>query len=304
MGETVTTTIDEELCNGCGLCVTVCPSDTITMKGKKAAVTGNESLNCGHCMAVCPTGAVQVASLNPALSTFKTFEAKCEWLPFGDGNIQELVRLMQSRRSCRNFQAKAVPKDIIEDLVKIGISAPSGTNSQQWTFTILPDRLAVLQLAQWVGGFFRKMNRTAENAYLRKTLQLLGKPELENYFQNHYESIREGLELWEKEGKDLLFHGATAAIVVGSKKEATCPAEDALLATQNILLSAHVLGIGTCLIGFAVEAMKRDKRIQRGIGMPDDENAYAVIALGYPNEKYQRLAGRKQALIRYFPNSR
>ncbi|MCP4579699.1 MAG: 4Fe-4S dicluster domain-containing protein [Deltaproteobacteria bacterium] len=300
MDKTVTTTIDEERCNGCGLCVTVCPSETITMKGKKAVVTGTESLNCGHCMAVCPTNAVQVAALNPALSTFKTFEAKSAWLPFGDGNIRNLVQLMQSRRSCRNFQAKAVPKDIIEDLVKIGISVPSGTNSQQWTFTILPDRLAVLQLASWVGGFFRKMNRTAENAYLRKTLQLLGKPELENYFQNHYESIREGLELWEKEGKDLLFHGATAAIVVGSKKEASCPAEDALLATQNILLSAHVLGLGTCLIGFAIEAMKRDKRIKRGIGMPDDENAYAVIALGHPNEKYQRVTGRKRALVRYF----
>ena len=300
MDKTVTTTIDEELCNGCGRCVTVCPSDTITMKGKKAVVTGTESLNCGHCMAVCPTGAVQVASLDPELSTFKTFEAKSEWLPFGDGNIQDLVRLMQSRRSCRNYQARAVPKNIIEDLVKIGISAPSGTNSQQWTFTILPDRPAVLQLASWVGGFFRKMNRTAENAYLRKTLQLLGKPELENYFRNHYESIREGLELWEKEGKDLLFHGATAAIVVGSKNEASCPAEDALLATQNILLSAHALGLGTCLIGFAVEAMKRDKRILRGIGIPDDENAYAVIALGYPNEKYQRVTGRKRARVRYF----
>lgn len=300
MDRTVTTTIDEGLCNGCGMCVTVCPSDTITMEGKKAVVTGAESLNCGHCLAVCPTGAVQVGALNPALSTFKTFEANPAWMPFGDGNIRDLVNLMQSRRSCRNYHAKAVPKDIIEDLVKIGISAPSGTNSQQWTFTILPDRPAVLQLAQWIGGFFRKMNRTAEKAFLRKTLQLLGKPELENYFQNHYESIRDGLELWEKEGKDLLFHGATAAIVVGSKNEASCPAEDALLATQNILLSAHVLGLGTCLIGFAIEAMKRDKRIQRGIGMPDDEKAYAVIALGYPNEKYRSVTGRKRALVRYF----
>ena len=106
--------------------------------------------------------------------------------------------------------------------------------------------------------------------------------------------------MWEKEGKDLLFHGAPAAIVVGSKKEASCPAEDALLATQNMLLSAHVLGLGTCLIGFAVEAMKRDKSILRRIGMPDDEKPYAVVALGYPNEKYQRLTGRKRALVRYF----
>ena len=300
LDRTVTTTIDETLCNGCGRCVAVCPSDTITMKGKKAIVTGTESMNCGHCMAVCPTGAIQVASLDPALSTFKNFEATSAWLPFGKGNIQELVNLMQSRRSCRNYKAKPVPKDVLEDLVKIGISAPSGTNSQQWTFTLLPDRLAVLQLVQWVANFFHKMNRTAENVYLRKGMQLLGKPELEFYFENFYEKIREGLALWEKEGKDLLFHGAPAAIVVGSKNDASCPAEDALLATQNILLSAHALGLGTCLIGFAIEAMKRDRRILKWLGIPDDEKAYAVIALGYPREKYQRIAGRKRALIRYF----
>jgi nitroreductase/NAD-dependent dihydropyrimidine dehydrogenase PreA subunit len=302
MDRTVTTTIDEALCTGCGLCVEVCPKDTITMKGKKAVVTGLESLNCGHCFAVCPTGAVRVAGLDPTLSAFKTFEPRQSWLPFGKGPIRDLVNLMQSRRSCRNFQENPVPREMLEDLVKIGISAPSGSNCQLWTFTILPDRHAVEQLARWVGDFYVNLNRTAEKTWLRKGLKLLGKPELEQYFQNYYQSVKEGLETWEKEGKDRLFHGAPAAIVVGSKKEASCPAEDALLATQNMLLAAHVLGLGTCLIGFAVQAMRRDRSIVRRIGIPRDEAAYAVIALGYPKEKYQRVTGRKQALVRYFPD--
>ena len=66
-----------------------------------------------------------------------------------------------------------------------------------------------------------------------------------------------------------------------------------------MLLAAHVLGLGTCLIGFAVRAMGKDRSILRGIGVPDDENAYAVIVLGYPKETYQRLTGRKQALVRW-----
>ncbi len=300
MDRTVTTTIDEDLCTGCGLCVEVCPSDTITVKGKKAAVTGSESLNCGHCAAVCPTGAVRVAGIDAELSTFKTFPSRDSWLPHGQGNIQDLVQIMQSRRSCRNFHTeKAVPRELMEDLVKIGISAPSGTNCQMWTFTLLPRRDAVLRLAGMVGGFFEKMNRAAERAWLRKGLKLIGRPELEFYYREYYERVREGLEQWKKGGEDVLFHGAPAAIVVGSKKEASCPAEDALLATQNILLGAHVLGLGTCLIGFAIEAMKRDRRILRQIGIPEDERAYAVIALGYPNEKYRRVAGRKKALLRY-----
>lgn len=297
----VTATIDEALCTGCGLCVDVCPKDTLTMKGEKAVVTGDECLQCGHCLAVCPARAVQVAALDPALSDFNTFQPKGTWLPFGKGDIQDLVHVMQSRRSCRNFQDKPVPREVLEDLVKIAVTAPSGSNCQLWTFTILSDRAAVERLARWVGDFYARLNRTAEKAWLRKGLELLGKPELEQYFQNHYKTIKDGLAMWEKEGKDRLFHGAPAAIVVGSKKEASCPAEDALLATQNMLLGAHVLGLGTCLIGFAVRAMERDRSILNRIGMPGDEKAYAVIALGHPKETYQRLTGRKQALVRDVP---
>lgn len=300
MDKTVTTTIDEALCTGCGLCVEVCPKETITMRGKKAVVTGRESLNCGHCMAVCPAGAVKVAALDPTLSAFKNFEAAEAWLPFGDGDIRALVNLMQSRRSCRNFREKPVPGDLLEDLVKIGITAPSGSNCQLWSFTVLPDRAAVEKLARWVGDFFANLNRTAEKAWLRKGLRLLGKPELDMYYRNHYRTVRKSLETWEKGGRDLLFHGAPTAVVVGSKKDASCPAEDALLAAQNILLAAHVLGLGTCLVGFAVEAMRRDRSILKRIGMPGDEDAHAVIALGYPKEAYQRVTGRKQVLTRYF----
>jgi len=294
----VTTTIDEALCTGCGLCVDVCPKGTIALKEEKAAVTGSECLHCGHCLGVCPTNAVRVASLDPSLSAFKTFEPIDSWMPYGSGDIRYLVNVMQSRRSCRSFRERPVPRDLLEDLVKIGITAPSGSNCQQWTFTILPDRAAVERLAHRVGDFFDKLNRAAEKTWLRKGLELLGKPELEQYFRNHYTTVKEGLETWKKEGRDLLFHGAPAAIVVGSKREASCPAEDALLATQNMLLAAHVLGLGTCLIGFAVRAMGKDRSILRGIGVPDDENAYAVIVLGYPKETYQRLTGRKQALVR------
>lgn len=120
------------------------------------------------------------------------------------------------------------------------------------------------------------------------------------YYENYYESIQEGLREWETEGKDMLFHGAPAAIVVGSKKEASCPAEDALLATQNILLAAHSLGLGTCLIGFAINAMNRDHSLYDLLKIPDDEKAYAVIAIGHPRETYRKVTGRKPVEVRYF----
>ena len=39
---------------------------------------------------------------------------------------------------------------------------------------------------------------------------------------------------------------------VATAPGASSPKEDALLASQNILLAAHAMGLGTCLIGFAV----------------------------------------------------
>ncbi len=295
----VTTVIDQERCTGCGLCIQVCPEETITLHNKKARVTGASSLSCGHCSAVCPTGAISVAGIDPSLTDFKTFPLQEKWLPHGCPDTAELVNLMLSRRSCRNFTPDTVSRDLLEDLVKIGITAPSGSNCQLWTFTILPDRDTVNALGQKTARFFRKLNRMAEKGWLRAGMKAMGKPQLEEYYQAYFASVQEGLEKYDTGEKDLLFHGAPAAILVGAKQDASCPAEDSLLATQNILLGAHSLGLGTCLIGFVVGAMKEDKRIGRFLGLPRDETIYAVIAVGYPAETYQRITGRKTALIRY-----
>jgi nitroreductase len=76
--------------------------------------------------------------------------------------------------------------------------------------------------------------------------------------------------------------------------------EDAMLATQNILLAAHSLGLGTCLIGYAVKVIQHDPAIQRYLKIPDEEKVFAVIALGYPDETYQTLTGRKKVVPRVF----
>jgi nitroreductase/NAD-dependent dihydropyrimidine dehydrogenase PreA subunit len=295
----VTTVIDRERCIGCGECVRVCPSQTLEMQSGKAAVTGARSLACGHCAAVCPVEAVRVEALDPDSFRFHTFTCRTDWMPCGAFDTGELVRLMASRRSCRNFTGEPVPRRVLEDLVKIGTTAPSGTNSQGWTFTTLPSRAAVMKLGNAVGAFFKRINRMAENPLLRHGLRLIGRPELAGYYRDYHQSVAEGLADWEERGRDRLLHGATAVIIVGSIPGGSCPAEDALLATQNILLAAHAMGLGTCLIGFAVSAMQKDGRIKDLLKIPRAENVHAVIAFGYPAEAYLRLTGRKKAVSRF-----
>ena len=242
---------------------------------------------------------MEVTAIDPDGLNFNSFTLKNQWLDWGKFDTTELVRLMASRRSCRNYQDREISRDTLDDLVKIGITAPSGTNSQKWTFTVLDRREQVNKLGNRIALFFQKLNKMAENPLLRLMSRLFGGNTLGNYHRRYYESVKRGLVEWEEEGRDLLFHGAPAIILVGSEPGASCPAEDALLATQNILLGAHSLGLGSCLIGFAVSAMQHDPAIKDLLDIPREEKIYSVIALGYPNENYQRFTGRLTPMVRF-----
>jgi nitroreductase len=206
---------------------------------------------------------------------------------------------MASRRSCRRYTDRPVARDALVDLVKIGATAPSGTNSQGWRFSILPDRAAVVALGGKVGGYFRLLNRLVAPAAVGKVAKVLGHPEVEAYRRDYRKRIEEGLDEWARGGRDRLFHGAPAAILVGSVPGAATATEDALLATQNILLAAHAMGLGTCLVGFAVHAIRSDSRVRRWLALTAAERVHAVIAVGYPDETYVRTTGRLPVPIRF-----
>jgi nitroreductase len=57
-------------------------------------------------------------------------------------------------------------------------------------------------------------------------------------------------------------------------------------ATQNILLSAHMLGIGSCWIGIYPRE-KRMELISELFGLPAHVKPFALVSLGYPDEVRQ-----------------
>lgn len=289
--------IDKGKCTGCGVCVTICPYRAIVLVEDKAAYILEECFLCGQCQAVCPVNAVRLPSLalRLGLSTIKESEGV---IPPGTTNATDLVALMRSRRSCRKYFDKAVPLAMLEDLVKIGTTAPSGTNSQSWNFITVPTIADLQVLGGMVADYYRKLNRLAENPFLRFIMKIIGRNSLERYFHRYHDSVADALREWDEKGTDRLFHGAVATILVTGKKDASCPAEDALLATQNILLAAHTMGLGSCLIGFVVEAIRRDFKLRRQLEIPEDEEIYSVIALGYPAVNYLRPANRKVVVPR------
>ncbi len=284
--------IDLEKCTGCGVCAAICPYRAIGMTDGRAEHDGQACFLCSHCLAVCPVEAIVLAGLTPQLGLV-TIEEKNQVVAPGQYNGPDLVALMRSRRSCRRYRQNPVPLATLEDLVKVGTTAPSGTNSQGWNFGILPSREAVLVLGTLVADYYRGLNRLAANPLLRGLARVVGGDSLGRYYRNYFRSVAEALRQWDEEGTDRLFHGATAVILVSGRRQASCPAEDCLLATQNILLAAHALGLGSCLIGFAVAAVRRAPALRTTMMIPADEELYSVIALGWPAVTYHRPAGRK-----------
>lgn len=283
--------IDKGKCTGCGVCVQICPYRAIVVVDGKAEYVVEECFLCGHCQAVCPEGAVDLPQM-PIKLGLATMDEKNGVIQPGSTNVSELVALMRSRRSCRKYRNDAVPLAVLEDLVKIGTSAPSGTNSQSWNFIIVPAIADIHALGGMVADYYRRLNRLAANPLLRLMTRLIGRASLTRYYRRYHDSVAEALRDWDDRGQDRLFHGAVAAILVTGNKAASCPAEDALLATQNILLAAHAMGLGSCLIGFVVEAMRRDPGLRRKVGIAGDEEVYSVIAFGYPALSFFRPANR------------
>ena len=287
----VNTVIDTAKCIGCGKCVNICLSETLSMEGGKAVVSGNQSLNCGQCQAVCPVGAITVTSLK--MPSYASFTADNRWLGPAETDLPQLVRLLGSRRSGRNFKDQAIALDMLKDLCRVATTAPSGTNSQEWQFTIITAPQAIRSFGDGVTDIFAKLNRISAVTPLRKVLKNLGLKTLDQYYGRYYEMMTRLIDDWRAGRRDRLFYAAPALILISNGSEATLPVEDALLASQNLMLAAHAMGLGTCLIGFATQALKMNRGLKAKLGLSADEKVGATIALGWPTTAYTTTIARR-----------
>jgi len=52
--------VNEEECEGCGLCAKSCPADAIAVEDRVAVINTEKCIGCGECTPTCPTGAIGV----------------------------------------------------------------------------------------------------------------------------------------------------------------------------------------------------------------------------------------------------
>ena len=284
-------TINHDTCTLCGKCVEVCPKRVLDIRDKKVIFTGEPCILCSHCYSVCKFDAIDFKELlfEPSFTSFKY---KSSLTVPGSFSPEDLVNLARSRRSVRKFTEKPVSEEALRDLVTFGITAPSASNCQLWEFAVLGNRPKVVEFGKQFELFFRKLNGLVRNPLIRWVSPLFAGMALVRYYRDRYATVERGLEEV-KQGKDLLFWGAPAVIIIHSSMEGSLPVEDAQYAAYNITLLAHAMGMGTCFIGYASETMNRVKKIKRSCGIPDKNRVHAVLAVGYPAEKFHKQALRK-----------
>lgn len=153
-----------------------------------------------------------------------------------------MLAAIKGRRSIRSFKQQSVPQELVDELLEAAILAPSAGNIQPWEFILVTKQ---------------------------ELKEALVKAALDQQF------IAE----------------APIVIVVcadetrssqryGSRGRTLYSLQDTAAAIQNIHLTAHSMGLGTCWIGaFNEDDTRAVLQISEGV------RPVAIIPLGYPNEK-------------------
>jgi nitroreductase len=151
----------------------------------------------------------------------------------------DVFEAIKGRRSVRKYKSKSVERELTEKLLSAACWAPSGGNIQPWKFIVVEDP-AILEMVRMISpGYFGEA-----------PLAIL-------ICSDKIRAHRIGGTM----GRDYL------------------SIADCAMATQNILLAAYALGLGTCVVkSFSQAAMKEILEIPQGI------EPELLVVIGYPDD--------------------
>lgn len=159
----------------------------------------------------------------------------------------DILELIKSRRSCRSYTDKPIPKKTVERIIEAGINAPSAMNRQPWRFIVLDDKARIQKISKLIVEQVKK--------------------KMPSYTP--------------RDVADPFFYGAPLVIFITAEENDWASA-DCALAAQNMMLYARSEGIGSCFIGFA--SFLNGTPGAAEAGLKKGCKIYATLILGYPTE--------------------
>lgn len=219
-------------------------------------------------------------------------------------NPKDFSAFLASRRSTRDFLSKPIDQGVIEELITDGLTAPSWSNTRPYLVAVasgeVRDRISadMMRRAVVLTGF--RIGTLADKIKFLFTPKAW--PISDYNMLNAYpvelqpRARRVGKELYGLIGvlrgdkkareaqwmKNYEFFGAPVELFVFVHKGlGMFAANDAGLFSENLMLSAHARGLGTCAQGAAAlwaDAIRREFRVPAGYKL-----LYG-IAVGYPSD--------------------
>jgi nitroreductase len=214
----------------------------------------------------------------------------------------QISAFLASRRSTREFLPTAVPQEIIDQILTDSLTAPSWSNTRPFKVAIatgeVRDRISNEFLSRW--AVLSQIMRKGVRNKLRLIYSRYGLPTSNRSIVKPYvkelrpRAQRVGKELYElfgvkrgdrtardaQWGKNYSFFGAPVELFIYIHKSLhVYAASDAGLMMQNLMLSAHAHGLGTCAQG-AVNIW--DDVIRKEFEISKDYRLLCGLAIGYP----------------------
>ena len=229
-----------------------------------------------------------------------------EPVSISNSNIESawISEFLASRRSTRDFLPTEVPADLLHQILADSLTAPSWSNTRPFKVAVatgeVRDRISADFLDRWQAlseimepGWRNKLrllrnhrglpakNRSTAKSYVPEL-----KPRAQRVGKELYEFV--GVNRDDKQARDAQwaknysFFGAPVELFIFIHKSLhVYAARDAGLMMQNLIMSAHARGLGTCAQG-SVNIWENVVRSEFEVS--NDYRMICGIALGYPSK--------------------
>jgi nitroreductase len=183
-----------------------------------------------------------------------------------------IMDAIHNRRSVRSYGPQKLDAAAIQKLLDAAVWAPTAVHEEPWAFVIVQDKEVLQSLSDRAKKIFMAEAERAHPEQARRLLDMVADPEFN------------------------IFYDAGTLIVICARPKGTFVGADCWLAAQNLLLAAYGMGLGTCVIGFAVPALNTPE-IKAELGIPAECSAVAPIIVGVPHGETPRSTRKEPEIL-------
>lgn len=281
-------------CQGCGVCVEVCPNQVLELAGSRARTLearADRCVHCGACVTACVRGAIHLEGPD----TSETLPLERHLLGHA-----ELMAFLQARRSVRAFKDKPVERALIEQVLEAAATAPMGFPPHTTEVLVIDRREDLDQVFHRSREMYNGLVKMFRNPFLRPIIRLVAGAEEFAAIRDHVLEVAVDAQArYEAAGEDRYTYHAPVLMVFHAHRQAVSYRANAIIVATYAMLAAHALGLGTTVLEIVPPVLKRDKVLRERWALPQENEAIIALVLGYPKYRHARGVKRQLKAVRY-----